>query len=60
MARISSISVIEAMSGLNIHPALDRSEIVESSDGQQWDFSTGRSNFNSSVNDTNNCVVHAN
>jgi endonuclease G len=60
MATISSISEIEAMSGLRIHPALDRSELVESSDGQQWDFETGRSNFNASIKDSNNCVVHAN
>ena len=60
MATISSISDIEAVSGLNIHPALDRTELTESTDGQQWDFDKGRNNLNSMVKDTNNCVVHAN
>jgi endonuclease G len=60
MTTIQSISDIEVMSGLRIHPALDRSELVESTDGQGWNFSTGRNNFNSAIKDTNNCVVHAN
>jgi endonuclease G len=60
MTTIQSISDIEVISGLRIHPALDRSELVESIDGQGWNFSTGRNNFNSAIKDTNNCVVHAN
>jgi hypothetical protein len=60
MTTIHSISDIEVMSGLRIHPALDRSELVESTDGQGWNFSTGLNNFNSAIKDTNNCVVHAN
>ena len=57
---ISSISKIEKMSGLTLHPALNRSELSESKDENQWDFSKGRSNFNRSIKDTNNCVVNVN
>ena len=60
MASISSIADIERMSGLRIHPALNRSELVESKNGQQWDFDNGRANFNGTIKDTNNCVIHAN
>ncbi len=44
MANIVSLSDIEAQAGLQLHPTLDRSNLVESLDGANWDFSGGLSN----------------
>ena len=56
---ISTISEIEKLSGLTLHPALNRSELSEGMGDGLWDFATGRANFNSGIKDTNNCVVNA-
>jgi DNA/RNA endonuclease G (NUC1) len=57
---IVSISEIEELASLRLHPALNRSELTEIILGSDWDFATGRSNFNSSIKDDNACVTSVN
>ncbi len=57
IASIVSISEIGELASLRLHPALNRGELTETILGSDWDFSEGRSNFNSSIQDDSNCVT---
>lgn len=57
---IVSISEVEELASLRLHPALNRGELTETILGSDWDFDTGRSNFNSGILDNNACVTSVN
>lgn len=57
---IVSISEIEELASLRLHPALNRSELTETILGSDWDFDNGRNNFNSRIRDDNACVTSVN
>ncbi len=44
-ASITTIEAIEQRTETTFHPGLDRSELAQSVDGSDWDFETGKSNF---------------
>ncbi len=44
-ASITTIEMIEQQAESIFHPSLDRSLLVQSSDGSGWDFETGKSNL---------------
>lgn len=54
---IVSLDEIEGVASLRLHPALDRTELTESVSGADWDFTRGKNNFNSSIQDDNACVT---
>jgi len=56
-AAIVSISEIEELASLTLHPALDRDELTEAILASDWDFDNGANNFNSGILDTNPCVT---
>ncbi len=57
---IVSIAEIEELASLRLHPALNRNELTETILGDDWDFDTGLSNFNGTIQDNNACVTSVN
>ena len=53
-------SEVEELASLRLHPALNRGELTETILGSDWDFDTGRSNFNSGILDNNARVTSVN
>ena len=54
---IVSIEDIEQLSGYLLHPSLNRGQISQGIDGEEWDFDEGESNFNGGIKDNNKCVT---
>ena len=49
-ASIVAIETIEQKAEATFHPGLDRSDLVQSLDGSNWDLGVGKSNFEGSCN----------
>ena len=54
---VVSIEEIESLASLTLHPSLDRDELQQSQDGDGWDLTFGRANLNSTISDSDNCVI---
>lgn len=50
LASVSSMDLVEGMTGVRLHPALRSSSKVEYVTGTDWDLSSGKSNFEGSCN----------